>query len=106
MKIKMKKIKKTSTITKKDENGNMLLEYIEDIDDKLFKEYSNSKNFNSFLNEFDCATNKEDKENVVTKLKDKNSFVDHYTFKMTEDSEYSSKLLMLLMLLIISGLIL
>ena len=97
----MKKIKKTSTITKKDENGNMLLEYIEDIDDKLFKEYSNSKNFNSFLNEFDCATNKEDKENVVKKLKDKNSFVDHYIFKMTEDSEYSSKLLILLMLLII-----
>ena len=71
----------------------MLLEYIEDIDDKLFKEYSNSKNFNSFLNEFDCATNKEDKENVVKKLKDKNSFVNHYIFIMNEDSEYSSKLI-------------
>ena len=93
MKMKMKKIKKNSTITKKDENGNMLLEYIEDIDDKLFKEYSNSKNFNSFLNEFDRATNKEDKENVVKKLKDKNSFVNHYIFIMNEDSEYSSKLI-------------
>ena len=91
--MKMKKIKKNSTITKKDENGNMLLEYIEDIDDKLFKEYSISKNFNSFLNEFDCATNKEDKENVVKKLKDKNSFVNHYIFIMNEDSEYSSKLI-------------
>ena len=94
MKIKMKKkTKKNSTNTKKDENGNMLLECIEDIDDKLFKEYSNSKNFNSFLNEFDCATNKEDKENVVKKLKDKNSFVNHYIFIMNEDSEYSSKLI-------------
>ena len=32
------KNKKTSTNTKKDENENMLLEYMEDVDDKLFKE--------------------------------------------------------------------
>ena len=32
-----------------------------DVDDKLFKEHSNGKNFNSFINEFDRATNKEDK---------------------------------------------
>ena len=35
-----KKNKKTSTNSKKDENKNILLEYIED---KLFKEYSNGK---------------------------------------------------------------
>ena len=34
------KNKKTSTNTKKDENKNILLEYIEDVDDKLFKEYN------------------------------------------------------------------
>ena len=32
-----------------------------DVDDKLFKGHSNGKNFNSFINEFDRATNKEDK---------------------------------------------
>ena len=53
----------------KDENQNMLLEYMEDVDDKLFKEYSNGKNFNSFINEFDRAKNKEDKEKVVKELK-------------------------------------
>ena len=37
---KMKKKKKTSTNSEKDENKNILLEYIED---KLFKEYSNGK---------------------------------------------------------------
>ena len=45
----MQKNKKTSTKKatnkKKDENENMLLEYMEDIDDKLFKEYSNGKKF-------------------------------------------------------------
>ena len=61
MKLKMQKNKKTSTNTKKDENENLLLEYMEDVDDKLFKEYSNGKNFNSFINEFDRATSKEDK---------------------------------------------
>ena len=48
MNIKMQKIKKNSTNTKKDENENMLLEYMEDVDDKLFKEYSNGKNFKFF----------------------------------------------------------
>ena len=43
------------------ENENMLLEYIENVDDKLFKKYSQGKDFNSFINEFDHATNKEDK---------------------------------------------
>ena len=39
----------------------MLLEYMEVVDDKVFKEYSNHKNFNSFINEFYCATNEKDK---------------------------------------------
>ena len=42
-----------------------MLEYIGDIDDKLFKEYSDGKDFNSFINEFDRATNEENKEKVV-----------------------------------------
>ena len=69
------KNKKTSTNTtkatnKKDENKNILLQYMEGIDDKLFKEYSNGKNVNSFINEFDRTTNEEDKEKVVKELKD------------------------------------
>ena len=53
------KNKKVSTNTKKDEIENMLLEYMEDVDHKLFKEYSNGKN--CFINEFDRATNEENK---------------------------------------------
>ena len=56
----------------------MLLEYMENVDDKLFKEYSKGKNFNRFINEFDHATNEEDKEKVVKELKDMNSLVNHY----------------------------
>ena len=58
----------------------------------LFKKYSNGKNFNSFINEFDHATNEEDKEKVVKELKDINSFVYH-DIKMDENSEYRSKLI-------------
>ena len=47
------------------ENKNILLEYMENVGDKLFKEYSYGKNFNSFIEEFDRATNKENKEKVV-----------------------------------------
>ena len=43
----------------------MLLEYMGDVDDKLFKEYSDGKYFNSFINEINRATNEEDKEKVV-----------------------------------------
>ena len=60
--------------SKKDENK-MLLEYRGDVDDKLFKKFSDRKNFNSFINEFDCATNEEDKENIVKKSKDMSGFV-------------------------------
>ena len=97
MKMKIQKIKKTSTNTKKDENEkkdknkNMLLEDMEDVDDKLFKEYSNGKNFNSFINEFDRATNEEDKEKVVKELKDTNYIVNHGVDIMDEDSEHRSK---------------
>ena len=62
---------------------------MENVDDKLFKEYSKVKNFNSFINEFDHATNEEDKEKVVKELKDTNSFVEHYT--QMEDDYTKSK---------------
>ena len=39
------KNKKTSTNTNKDENKNILAEYMGKVDDKLFKIYSNGKNF-------------------------------------------------------------
>ena len=87
------KNKKSSTNTKKDENEIMLLEYMEDVDDKLFKNYSSGKNFNSFITEFDRATNEEDKEKVVKELKDINDSVNHEMFIMDEDSEYRSKLI-------------
>ena len=87
------KNKKTSTNTKKDENENILLEYMEDVDDKLFKKYSNGKNFNSFINEFDRATNEEDKEKVVKEIKDINDFVNYEIFIMNEDNERRSKLI-------------
>ena len=65
MKIKMQKIKKPVPIPKKqqikkDEDENVLLEYIEDVDDKLFKEYRNGKNFNSFINKFHHVINEKD----------------------------------------------
>ena len=80
------------TNKKKDENKNILLEYMGDVDDKLFREYSNGKNFNSFINEFDPATHEEDKEKVVKELKDINNIVNHY-IEMDENSEYRSKLI-------------
>ena len=69
-----------------------MLEYIGDIDDKLFKEYSDSKDFNSFINEFDRATNEENKEKVVKELKDINSFVEHYAQMEDDYPEYKNKL--------------
>ena len=57
----------------------MLLEYMEDVDDKLFKKYSQVRDFSSFINEFDRATNKENKENLVKELKNMSSLVNHYT---------------------------
>ena len=71
-----------------DENKNMLPEYIEDVDDKLFKKYSQGKDFNSFINEFDHATNKEDKEKVVKELKNMSSLVNHYAQWEDDYSEY------------------
>ena len=82
---------KKETNKKKDENKSILLEYMRDVDDKLFKKYSNGKNLNSFINEFDRATNKEDKEKVAKELKDINNLVEHY-IEMDENGEYRSKL--------------
>ena len=56
-------------MSSKDGNKNILLECMGDVDDNLFKKYSDSKNFNSFINKFDRATNEEDKEKVVEKNK-------------------------------------
>ena len=70
----------------------MLLEYIDDDDDKLFKKYSLGKDFNSFINEFGRATNKEDKKKVVKELKDMNSLVNHYAQIEDDFSEYKNKL--------------
>ena len=39
-----------------------------DVDDKLFKKYSDGKNFNSFMNKSDRATNEEDKEKVCISM--------------------------------------
>ena len=70
------------------ENENILLEYIENVGDKLFKKYSQGKDFNSFINEFDHATNKEDKEKVVKELKNMSSLVNHYAQWEDDYSEY------------------
>ena len=65
------KNKKNSTNTKEDDNENededknTLSEYIEDVDDKLFKKYSHSKDFNSFINGFHSTTNKKDKKKNI-----------------------------------------
>ena len=78
----------------------MLLEYMEDVDDKLFKEYSKGKNFNSFINEFDHATNEEDKEKVVKELKDINSLVNHYPQTLKDDYiKYKCKLFNIMLLI-------
>ena len=60
-------------------------------DDKLFRKYSEGKNFSSFINDFDRATNEKDKEKVVKELKNINSLVEHY-IEMDENSKYESKL--------------
>ena len=46
---------------------------MENVDDKLFKKYSNVKIFNNLIDEFDCATNEENKEKAVKELKNINS---------------------------------
>ena len=75
-----------------DENKNMLLEYIEDVDDKLFKKYSQGKDFSSFINEFDHAINKEDKEKIAKELKEINSLANHYAQWEDDYREYKNKL--------------
>ena len=70
-----------------DENKNTLVKYI-DVDVKLFKKYSHGKDFNSFINEFHSATNKEDKEKIVKELKEIEDIVHHYTEMEDGFSEY------------------
>ena len=53
----MSSVNENKNAKNKDKNRNMLLEYMEDIDDKLFKKYCDGKEFNGFVNEFDRATN-------------------------------------------------
>ena len=65
---------------------------MENVDDKLFKKYSNGKNFNSFIGKFDRATNAENKEMVIKELKDINSFVKHYAQMEDDYNEYKCKL--------------
>ena len=92
-KNKNAKNKKSSTNTKnEDENKNILLEYIGEIDDKLFKKYSNGKDFNSSINEFDRATNEKDKEKVVKELKGIHNLVDN-DIETDENSEYINELI-------------
>ena len=62
-----------------------------DIDDKLFKKYSNGKNFSSFINEFDRATNEEGKVKVVKELENINNLV-RYDIDTDEDSKYIREL--------------
>ena len=69
-----------------------MLEYIEYIDDKIFKKYRHGKDFNSSINELDHATNKEDKEKIVKELKEINSLVNHYAQWEDDYSEYKNKL--------------
>ena len=59
-----------------------MLEYIEDIDDKIFKKYGHGKDFNSSINELDHATNKEDKEKIVKEIND----IAHHYAEMEDDS--------------------
>ena len=56
------------------------------------KKYSNGKNFNSFINEFDHAKNEEDEEKVIKELKKINSLVNHYAQMEDDYSEYKCKL--------------
>ena len=59
---------------------------MQEIDDKLFRKYSNGKNFSSFINE-----NEKDKEKEVKELKSIYNLVDHY-IEMDKDQKYESKL--------------
>ena len=89
---KEKENEKENEDKNEDENKNMLLGYMEDVDDKLFKKCSDGKDFNSFTNEFGSATNEKDKEKVVKELKDINSFVEHYAQMEDDYTEYKNKL--------------
>ena len=62
-----------------------------EIQDKLLKKYSDGKDFNSFLKEFDRVTNEDDKEKVVDKMKDMDCFVNH-DIEKNRNNEYSENI--------------
>ena len=54
--------------------------------------YSHGKDFNSFINEFDHAANKEDKEKIVKELKEIGDIVYHYAEMEDNSNEQKRKL--------------
>lgn len=52
---------------------NILLKHIENIDDKLFKKYSDGKIAISYVENFIQITDKKDKENIVKEINDMNN---------------------------------
>ena len=58
----------------------------------MFKKYSDSKNFSSYINEFDGEANKEDKETIVKELEKIHDRVDH-DIETDEDSERINELI-------------
>ena len=97
MKIKMQKIKKKSTNTKKATNKKkMRIKTFCNIWKTLMVNCLKNKitvKILSFINEFDCAMNEEDKEKVVKKLKDTSDIANRDIDIMNEDNEYRPKLI-------------
>ena len=58
----------------------------------MFKKYIDSKNFSSYINEFDGEANKEDKETIVKELEKIHNRVDH-DIETDEDSERINELI-------------
>ena len=52
---------------------NILLKHMENINDKLFKKYSDGKIAISYVENFIHITDKKDKENIVKEINDKNN---------------------------------
>ena len=63
-----------------------------EIDDKLFRKYSNGKNFSSFSNDFDRATSEKHKEKVVKEFQKIQNHVDH-DIEANENSKYMNELI-------------
>ena len=91
-KMKMQKTKKLVPIPKKMRMKICCQNIWKILMKKLFKKYSNSKNFNSFINEFDHATNNIDKEKIVKELKDIHYILNDYAEMEDDYREYKCKL--------------